>query len=435
MRKNTSGQVIGAQLVSATDGSAFTGAVTVYVTGDGGTQAAGSVGSGACTHEGNGYHSYAPAQAETNYDHIAFTFTGAGAVPATVQVFTDYPQTGDSYARIGAPVGASLSADIAVVDGNVDAILVDTGTTLEGHLTDIKGGTFSGATDSLEAIRDRGDAAWTAPTAAAIRTEIDSNSTQLAAIVADTNELQTDWVNGGRLDLILDARASQTSVDTVAGYIDTEVAAIKAKTDNLPASPAATGDIPSAASIADAVWDEATLGHTTAGTFGEQVKTDVDAILADTNELQADWANGGRLDLILDARAAQTTADAIEADTQDIQSRLPAALTGGGNIKADVIAISSSTAAADNLEAHALRAISVTFNTGGSTTTAVFVNVDGAAASSTNDVYNGRVLIFGAPAALKDQACSITDYDGATKTATISAVTAAVSSDAAAVMV
>jgi len=33
---------------------------------------------------------------------------------------------------------------------------------------------------------------------------MDSNSTQLAAIVADTNELQTDWANGGRLDLLLD---------------------------------------------------------------------------------------------------------------------------------------------------------------------------------------------------------------------------------------
>ena len=54
-----------------------------------------------------------------------------------------------------------------------------------------------------------------APSAADIRAEIDSNSTQLAAIVADTNELQADWVNGGRLDTILDARASQTSVDDV----------------------------------------------------------------------------------------------------------------------------------------------------------------------------------------------------------------------------
>lgn len=89
MKKNVTGQKIGAQMVSATDGSVFTGSVTVAVTGDAGTQATGSVGSGACTHEGNGYHTYAPAQAETNYDLIAFTFTGSGGVPSTVQVFTD----------------------------------------------------------------------------------------------------------------------------------------------------------------------------------------------------------------------------------------------------------------------------------------------------------------------------------------------------------
>ena len=46
-----------------------------------------------------------------------------------------------------------------------------------------------------------------------VRTEMDSNSTQLSAIASDTNELQTDWDDGGRLDLILDARASQTSLN------------------------------------------------------------------------------------------------------------------------------------------------------------------------------------------------------------------------------
>jgi hypothetical protein len=96
MKKNVSGQKIGAQMVSAADGSAFTGAVTVSVTGDAGSQATGSVGSGACAHEGNGYHTYAPAQAETNYSLIAFTFTGSGAVPTTVQVETSYPQTADA---------------------------------------------------------------------------------------------------------------------------------------------------------------------------------------------------------------------------------------------------------------------------------------------------------------------------------------------------
>lgn len=122
MKKNVAGQKIGAQMVDATTGAAFTSAVTVYVTGDAGTQAVGSVGAGACTHEGNGYHTYAPAQAETNYDLVAFTFIGTGAVPATVQVFTNFPQTGDGFARVGAPVGASISADIAAIQTDTNDI-------------------------------------------------------------------------------------------------------------------------------------------------------------------------------------------------------------------------------------------------------------------------------------------------------------------------
>lgn len=88
MQRNVASQTIGAQMISATDGSAFTGSVTVAITGDNGTQATGSVGSGACTHKGSGYHAYVPAQAETDYAHIAFTFTGTGAVPQTVQLYT-----------------------------------------------------------------------------------------------------------------------------------------------------------------------------------------------------------------------------------------------------------------------------------------------------------------------------------------------------------
>ena len=55
-------------------------------------------------------------------------------------------QTGDSFARLGAPAGASVSADIAVIKTATD---------------DMKGATFVTGTDSLEAIRNRGDAAWT----------------------------------------------------------------------------------------------------------------------------------------------------------------------------------------------------------------------------------------------------------------------------------
>lgn len=75
-------------MVNASTGLPFVGAVTCYVTIDGGTQTLGSVGSGVCTAEGNGYYTYFPAQTETNGVTIAFTFIGAGAVPVTVQVFT-----------------------------------------------------------------------------------------------------------------------------------------------------------------------------------------------------------------------------------------------------------------------------------------------------------------------------------------------------------
>lgn len=47
---------------------------------------------------------------------------------------------------------------------------------------------------------------------AQITADIDANSTRLSAIETDTNELEQDWSDGGRLDLILDARASQASI-------------------------------------------------------------------------------------------------------------------------------------------------------------------------------------------------------------------------------
>jgi len=47
----------------------------------------------------------------------------------------------------------------------------------------------------------------------------------------------------------------------------------------------------------------------------------------------------------------QAELDGIQADTEDIQTRLPAALTLGGNIKADMLALSGDGPAADNAEA------------------------------------------------------------------------------------
>jgi hypothetical protein len=74
----------------------------------------------------------------------------------------------------------------------------------------------------------------------------------------------------------------------------------------------------------------------------------------------------------------------------------------------------------------------VTF-TGGTTTTAVLGNVDGSTASSVNDFYKGRIFVFNA-GTLDEQATDVTAYDGATKTATITTITTAVTSGHTAIM-
>ncbi len=108
---------------------------------------------------------------------------------------------------------------------------------------------------------------------------------------------------GDNINATISSRATQTSVDDLP--TNAELSTALGTADDATLAAIAALSIPTAAAVADAVWDEATAGHTTSGTFGEQLKTDVDAILADTAELQTDWAIGGRLELILEARASQ----------------------------------------------------------------------------------------------------------------------------------
>ena len=409
----------------------------------------------------------------------------------------------------------------------------------------------------------------------------------LASILADTGELQSDWVNGGRLDLLIDAIKAVTDllpnagalsdlatiladtnelqVDDVPGLIaalnDPTAAAIAdqvwdeavadhvadqsfgahlqgqivradqaqagaATSITLDASASATDEIytglfvtvysgtgagqtrqitayngttkvatvatwitnpasgskfvlsaalegaggapPTAAAIADAVWDEASAGHTDAGKAGEQQWTDIDAILADTNELQTD-----------DVPALIA---AVQSDTDDIQTRLPAALVSGrmdssvGAMAAAVLnaaAIASDAITAAKIAANALT--SAKFATGAINANAIAADAIGASelaadavnkivdqvwdelvtdhvadqsfgahlqgqivradqaqagaattitldagASATDDLYNGLFVTVYSGAGV-GQTRQIDDYDGATKVATVNA--------------
>lgn len=132
--------------------------------------------------------------------------------------------------------------------------------------------------------------------------------------------------NGG-LPLVDAAGAVRLQDGTGANQISLTSGAVTAGTVNDKA-----GYALSTAGIL-AVWHQAVAQITTASTIGkllvDEIKSarmaeldagnlpsDLDAALADTNELQTDWANGGRLDLLIDAIKAVTDVNTYWADLQ-----------------------------------------------------------------------------------------------------------------------
>ena len=259
---------------------------------------------------------------------MAGTVTTAKAVATEFSFLLVANTAADIYTRVGAPAGASISADVAAIKDDTAAILTDTAeigaagagltalasaanlaaaiayidtevqaildivghaahgnaalntdldallgrltalragyldnlsagaAALESTLTAMKGGAFNGATDSLEAIRDRGDVAWltgggdAAPTVEEIRIEMDANSTKLA-----------------NLDDTISSRQASGDV-TVGGYAagqDPASLLLVTPANKLSTSAAGLVDITQAA--ADKVWDSAARTLTSFGTL------------------------------------------------------------------------------------------------------------------------------------------------------------------------
>lgn len=233
------------------------------------------------------------------------------------------PQTGDSFARLGAPAGASVSADIAAIEAQTDDI--------------------GAAGAGLTAVP------WNSSWDAEVQSEVQD--------AIETNHLDH------LLAVTYDPASKPGAADALLNELVESDGGVARYTANALEQAPTGGSAPTAAAIADAVWDEATAGHTTAGTFGEQLKTDVDAILEDTGT------------------TLQGEVDGIQADTEDIQSRLPAALVSGridasvGAVAND--AITAASIAADAIGSSELAASAVTeIQSGLSTLTAAQVNAE-----------------------------------------------------------
>ncbi len=184
-------------------------------------------------------------------------------------------------------------------------------------------------------------------------TEVQSGLSTLTAVGVRT-ELATEL---GRIDVAVSTRASQTSLDTVDDFLDTEIAAIKAKTDNLPPDPADASDVAGSfatvnatlATIAAYIDTEvaaikaktdlipaspAAVGSAMALTSGE--RDAVAAALLDlANGVEAGYTPRQALRLVLSALAAKlsgaATTTVVIRDVGDTKARITAVVDASGN--------------------------------------------------------------------------------------------------------
>jgi hypothetical protein len=254
----------------------------------------------------------------------------------TVTTYTgNTPQTGDAFARLGAPAGASVSADIAAVQSDTNDIQTRLPAALVGGRIDASVGAM--AADVLTS---------TALAASAV-TEIQTGlATSAAQVTAQATLTKLD---------------TTVEVQTGGVYRFTQIA--------LELAPSGGGGI-TVQQIVDGVWDEPIAGHLGAGTtgaalngagsagdpwttplpgaygagtagfiVGTNLDAQVSAVKAKTDNLPTDPADESLVIAATDAifnrigapAGASVSADiaAVQSDTNDIQTRLPAALVSG----------------------------------------------------------------------------------------------------------
>ena len=83
-------------------------------------------------------------------------------------------------------------------------------------------GDYDNQVDSVEANADN----IGSPAGASVSADIAENQTDLDTIITDTNELQGDWTDGGRLDVIIDAIKTETDKIDAAHAEPTGVPAV-----------------------------------------------------------------------------------------------------------------------------------------------------------------------------------------------------------------
>jgi hypothetical protein len=316
-------------VIQISDGAVQTSGVAVKVIPQGASEASGG---GTIGYSADGVVHYLPTQAETNYTSFILIASKSGCIPASKTVVTSANNTAGKVTvqtnddKNGYALTQSFPSNFAALginaSGHVSRVtLVDTTTTN----TDMRG------TDNAAlAATALSTAVWTSTIAGRIDAAISSRSTYAGGDTSGVTTLltrigSTITITGGAVAAVLDS------------------AAILA--------------------VADQVWDEATSGHTTAGTYGGRIvratnsNTEVQItgsnhIAADVHEFQTGVITAG------DFAANAITASALATDAvTEIQSGLATA----------------AALAAESTKLNRIEAVATGTVTGAGTSTEVFV--------------------------------------------------------------
>jgi hypothetical protein len=371
------------QVILIADGTAATG-VTITTRGQGGAE---TTGDNSAVYGADNTVYYTPSQAETNFTSFTVIASKASCISSSMTVITSASSTAGQV-DVKSVAGTSQTANDNGLD--INTLITQVGTILGRIIGTLASGTHNPAsTAQLAVLTDwinggRLDNLLDAIPTTAMR---GTDNAALASLVTSARMgALTDWIDGGRLDALLDAipttamrgtdSANTTPPDNatitaIAGYLDTEIGAL------------------------------------------------VTAIIT----------NAAGVDISADIAALNVVSDRVEVDTQDIQAQIGTAgagLTDIGTIAtvtdvtnevtADVTKISGDATAADNLEA-SLKTMVLGTATGGTT-----ASVTSAVTGHGDDTFIGRVMIF-RTGVLQYEAGAITDYDSAAGTFTFAAAT------------
>ena len=289
---------------------------------------------------------------ETDHDLTTTQKTSVTAAVPTVAQIADGVWDEVKSGHVGATTFGDLAtdldtgvADVAAVHVHAQAIIDDVAlvhthaNTIDGHITadytatektcidlldDAAGGLADIHTDVGTAITNIGDVhATDLPAAKTVVDAIKVQTDKLAFTVANQIDANViDWKSAAAPAMTGDAYAEAVLVHahvadcataTVLGNVHTDVDNILADTNELQVDDYPTSIAAIKAETALIVADTNELQVDDYPTSIAAIKAETALIVADTGELQTDWANGGRLDLILDTAAgdAHLSADSI----------------------------------------------------------------------------------------------------------------------------